>query len=210
MGTITALTTQVKNPDRVSVFIDGTFVCGLASSVALGLRVGQSIEREELEQLAYRDEVYRGRERALRLLARRPYSSNEITQYLRRHKYDDDMIQLIVNDLVEAKLIDDESFAAYWVEQRDTFRPRSRMALRQELNQKGVERQIVDEVLSAIDETETARRVLEKQARRWHGLPETDWRTKSTNYLMRQGYPYDIVKEVVTEAWRALQHNDED
>jgi regulatory protein len=210
MGTITALTTQVKNPDRVSVFIDGTFVCGLASSVALGLRVGQSIEREELEQLAYRDEVYRGRERVLRLLARRPYSSNEITQYLRRHKYDDDMIQMIVNDLVEAKLIDDESFAAYWVEQRDTFRPRSRMALRQELNQKGVERQIVDEVLSTIDETETARRVLEKQARRWHGLPETDWRTKSTNYLMRQGYPYDIVKEVVTEAWRALPHNDED
>jgi regulatory protein len=210
MGTITALTTQVKNPDRISVFIDGAFVCGLASSVALGLRVGQTIEREEIEQLAYRDEVYRGRERVLRLLARRPYSSNEITQYLRRHKYDDDMIQLIVNDLVEAKLIDNESFAAYWVEQRDTFRPRSRMALRQELNQKGIERQIVDEVLSTIDETETARRVLEKQARRWHGLPETDWRTKSTNYLMRQGYPYDIVKEVVTEAWRALPHNDED
>ncbi len=210
MGTITALTTQVKNPDRVSVFVDGTFVCGLASSVALGLRVGQSIEREAIEQLAYKDEVYRARERVLRLLARRPYSANEIKQYLRRHKYDDDMIQLIVNDLLEAKLIDDESFAAYWVEQRDTFRPRSRMALRQELNQKGVARQLVDEVLSTIDETETARRVLEKQARRWHGLPETEWRTKSTNYLMRQGYPYDIVKEVVTEAWRALPHNDED
>lgn len=210
MGTITALTTQVKNPDRVSVFVDGTFVCGLASSVALGLRVGQSIEREAIEQLAYKDEVHRARERVLRLLARRLYSANEIKQYLRRHKYDDDTIQLIIDDLLEAKLIDDESFAAYWVEQRDTFRPRSRMALRQELNQKGVARQLVDEVLSTIDETETARRVLEKQARRWHGLPETEWRTKSTNYLMRQGYPYDIVREVVTEAWRALPHNDED
>ena len=38
MSTITALTTQVKNADRVSVFLDGEFVCGLALEVAVGLR----------------------------------------------------------------------------------------------------------------------------------------------------------------------------
>lgn len=210
MGTITALTAQVKNPDRVNVFIDGAFACGLALPVAAGLRIGQVITRTELEQLDRQDEVHRARERAVRLLARRPYSSAEISRFLRRHQIGDDIIQNVIDDLTEAKLIDDDAFAAYWVEQRETFRPRSRLALRQELSQKGIEREIVTEALSDIDETEAARRVAQKQAGRWQGLPEADWRAKLTRLLLRHGYPYDVVGEVVTEVWLALQPDEEE
>lgn len=209
MGTITALSAQVRNPDRVNVFIDGTFALGLAATVAAGLRIGQDITQTELEQLDQRDEVHRARERVLRLLARRPYSSAEISRYLRRHKIGDDIIQNVIDDLTEAKLIDDDAFAAYWVEQRETFRPRSRLALRQELNQKGIEREIVAEALSNTDEIESARRVAQRQAGRWRGLPEAEWRTKMTRYLMRQGYPYDVVSEVVTETWPAFKPDEE-
>ena len=117
MGTITALTAQMKNPDRVNVFIDGTFALGLAMSVAAGLGIGQEISQGELEKLDHRDEIHRARERVLRLLARRPYSSTEITRYLRRHQIDGEIIQNVIDDLTEAKLIDDDAFAAYWVEQ---------------------------------------------------------------------------------------------
>lgn len=209
MGTITALTAQVKNPDRVNVFIDGTFTLGLAMSVAAGLRTGQEISRSELEKLDLRDEIHRARERVLRLLARRPYSSSEIARYLRRHQIDGEIIQNVIDDLTEAKLIDDDAFAVYWVEQRETFRPRSRLALRQELNQKGVDRETVAEALSEVDEIDAARRVAQKQAGRWRGLPETEWRAKLTRYLMRQGYPYDIVSEIVTEVWLANQPDEE-
>ena len=209
MGTITALSAQLKNPDRVNVFIDGTFALGLAATVAAGLRIGQVITQAELEQLDQRDEVHRARERVLRLLARRPYSSAEISRYLRRHKIGDDIIQNVIDDLTEAKLIDDDAFAAYWVEQRETFRPRNRLALRQELSQKGIEREIVTEALSNTDEIESARRVAQRQAGRWRGLPEAEWRTKMTRYLMRQGFPYDVVSEVVTETWPAFKPDEE-
>ncbi len=210
MGTITALTAQVKNPDRVNVFIDGTFSLGLALSVAVGLRIGQEISQSELEQHDHRDEIHRARERVLRLLARRPYSSAEISRYLRRHQMSDEIIQNVIDDLTEAKLIDDDAFAAYWVEQRETFRPRSRLALRQELSQKGVEREIVAEALSEVDEIDSARRVARKQAGRWRGLAEAEWRTKLTRYLMRQGYPYDIVSEVVTETWLEVKPDEDE
>ncbi|MCB8936245.1 MAG: RecX family transcriptional regulator [Candidatus Promineofilum sp.] len=210
MGTITALTAQVKNPDRVNVFIDGAFAVGLALSVAAGLRIGQEISQSELEQLDQRDEVHRARERVLRLLARRPYSSAEISRYLRRHQMDDEIIQNVIDDLTEAKLIDDDAFAAYWVEQRETFRPRSRLALRQELSQKGVEREIVAEALSDVDEIDAARRVARKQAGRWRGLAEAEWRTKMTRYLMRHGYPYDVVSEVVTETWLEVKPDEDE
>ena len=210
MATITALTAQMKNPDRVNVFIDGTFALGLAQTVAAGLRVGQEISQAELEKLDQHDEVHRARERVLGLLARRPYSSSEISRYLRRHQMGDETIQNVIDDLTEAKLIDDDAFAAYWVEQRETFRPRSRLALRQELSQKGVDREVVNEALSEIDEIDAARRVALKQAGRWRGLAEAEWRTKLTRYLMRQGYPYDIVSEIVSETWLAFKTDEED
>lgn len=209
MGTITALTAQVRNPERVNVYIDGTFALGLAITVAATLRVGQMITQAELEQLDRRDEIHRARERVVRLLARRPYSSAEITRYLRRQKIDDAIIQNVIDDLTEAKLIDDDAFAAYWVEQRETFRPRSRLALRQELSQKGVGREIVGEALESIDEADAARRVARKQAGRWRGLPEAEWRAKLTRYLVRQGFPYDVVNDVVTETWLALKPDEE-
>jgi len=205
MGTITALTGQVKNPNRVNVFIDGDFALGLALEVAAALRVGQPITQSELEQLDVRDEIHRGRERVLRLLARRPYSSAEVSRYLRRHRYGDEVIENIIDDLTEAKLIDDDAFAAYWVEQRETFRPRSLRALRQELGQKGIDREVVDEALSELDEAGAARRVAQKQAGRWRGLPEAEWRTRMTQYLLRHGYPYDLIRDIVTELWLALE-----
>jgi len=204
MGTITALSGQVKNPNRVNVFIDGEFACGLALELAAALRVGAQITQVELEQLDKRDEIHRGRERVLRLLARRPYSSVEVARYLRRHQYDDEMTQIIIDDLTDAKLIDDEAFAAFWVEQRETFRPRSRLALLQELGQKGIKHELIDDAVSELDETAAARRVGQKQARRWHGLPENEWRIKMTRYLLRHGYPYDVVNDVVKELWLAL------
>ena len=209
MGTITSLTTQAKNPNRVNVFIDDEFACDLALEVALELRVGQVITRNDLEQLDKRDDVHRARERVLRLLALRPYSSAEIARYLQRHKIDGEIVQIVIEDLSEARLIDDEAFAAYWVEQRRAFRPRSRLALRQELGQKGIRQDIVNDALTMLDETAAARKIAQKQARRWDGLPEAEWRTRLTRYLMRHGYPYDVVVEVVAETWLAL-HTDEE
>jgi len=204
MGTITSLTVQVKNSDRLSVFVDGEFACGLALEVAAGLRVGQTITPAELAQLEQREDVYQARERALGLLARRPRSSSEIARHLRRHRHDDDAIRLVIDDLTEKGLIDDNAFAAFWVEQRETFRPRSRLALRQELSQKGLEREVVSEALNSLDEIDAARRVAHKQARRLSQLPEEEWRAKLTRYLLRHGYPYDIVNEVVGETWLAF------
>ena len=210
MGTITALTPQVKRPERVNVFVDGAFACGLAASVAAGLSVGQSITDDDLQALAAREEAHQARERAVGLIARRPRSAAEITRYLRRHQYDEATVASVIAELTESKLIDDDAFAAYWVEQRDTFRPRSRLALRQELGQKGIERDIVSDALAHVDESDAARRIAQRQARRWTHLPQEEQRRKLTQALLRQGFPYDIVSEIVTEARLAREEENDD
>ena len=55
--------------------------------------------------------------------------------------------------LVALNYLDDESFARAWVESRDRARPRGELALRRELAQKGVGREIVERVLEERQES---------------------------------------------------------
>ena len=99
-------------------------------------------------------------------------------------------------------LLDDVAFASYWVEQRETFRPRSRFALGQELRQKGISREVVEAVLAEVDDTAAARRAVEKRANRWAGLPEDAFKEKVAGYLQRRGFTYEVIKETLEKNWQ--------
>jgi regulatory protein len=86
-------------------------------------------------------------EAAAAYLATRPRSVGETTRRLRRLGYPQDLVEDVVTRLVEVGYLDDDAFARTWVESRDRARPRGENALRRELAQKGVARQVVDEVM---------------------------------------------------------------
>ena len=86
-------------------------------------------------------------EAAAAFLATRPRSIGETTRRLRHLGYPQALLEEVVTRLVEVGYLDDESFARTWVESRDRARPRGESALRRELAQKGVARQVVDDVL---------------------------------------------------------------
>lgn len=205
MNTITALTVQKKNPMRVNVFLDDAFAFGLDMDLALRLKVGQTLSEEEIETLQSADEIEKAKDRVLRLLARRPYSVAEIRRYLRRHKYGEAVERAVVDYVVDAGYANDKEFAEFWVEQRETFRPRSQRALQYELRSKGLSREAIDSALETYDETDAARRLADKKSWRWQRLAEEEYKDKLGSYLQRQGFPYDVVRDVVNESWLALQ-----
>lgn len=198
---------QQRSKSRVNVFMDEEFAFGLSLNLALGLKVGQALSAIEIESLQREDDYEAAKDRAVRQLARRPYSSAEIERLLRRHKHDDEVIARVLGYLGEMSYVDDTAFAEYWVEQRETFRPRSRIALRQELAQKGLPSDLITQTVESVDETEAARRLAMKQARRWQHLGETEFTGKIAGYLQRQGFPYSIVEPVVAEFWQSLNNN---
>lgn len=86
-------------------------------------------------------------EAAAAFLATRPRSVGETTRRLRHLGYPPALVEDVVTRLVEVGYLDDETFARTWVESRDRARPRGEIALRRELAQKGVSRDVVDDVL---------------------------------------------------------------
>ncbi len=205
MSKISALTPQKHNLHRINVFVDGAFVCGLAESVAIRLKVGQVVSPQEILRWQEEDVFEQARLKAVRLLELRPRSTAEIRRHLQEKGYDDQVVNQVVEHLHQVKLLNDEMFVNYWVEQRETFRPRSQAALRQELQQKGVSREVMEDVLSQVDETAAARQAAAKQLTRWRSLDEQTFRVKVGGFLHRRGFHYDIIREVTNDLWQSVR-----
>jgi regulatory protein len=202
MKTITDLVVQKRDKDRVSVFLDGQFALGLAAAIAADLRVGQVLSAEDIEDLERKDQAHKAKKIALRFVSYRPRSVYELQTHLQRKSYEEKIIDQVVEYLKGLDLLDDVAFANYWVEQRETFRPRSRFALGQELRQKGISREVIETALEEIDDTAAARRAVEKRVIRWAGLPEDAFKEKVAGYLQRRGFTYEVIKEILEISWR--------
>jgi regulatory protein len=137
---------------------------------------------------------------AVRYLASRPKSIAEITRHLRSKRFDVASIDGAIDRLRAQRYVDDEAFARYWVEQRARHRPRGDRALRSELMQKGVSRDVVDIVLGerAPDaDVEQAKRALTRPLTRWATLAPAERKRKIHTYLATRGFSYSTIEEVI-------------
>jgi regulatory protein len=196
---ITALRTQKRNKDRVSVYLDGEFGFGLPAIEAMPLKVGQQLTDEEIIQLQMKDEIERAYDRALNFLSYRPRSEAEVRRNLRQKDIESTVIEAVVARLTRAGLLDDQEFARYWVDNRTRFNPRGLRGLRYELRQKGISSAIIDEALATVDVESAVRQAAEKGARRLSNLSPRDFRRKLQAYLKRRGFSYSVIKPVVEE-----------
>lgn len=204
MQKITALKPQKHNKERLNVYLDGEFAFGLALDAAVGLAVGDTLSAERIAALQDEDAFARARDRAMRYLSYRPRSIAEVRRNLRRKDVDEALAERVIAYLREYNYLNDLEFARYWVEQREAFKPRGRLALQQELRQKGVARAIIDEAVEEVDEEDAARRAAEKRVRRWSHLPYDEFRTKLGGYLQRRGFHYGIIRTTVEAIWKEL------
>lgn len=199
---ITDLKPQRRNKDRFNVFLDGEFAFGVQEATAVGLHIGQVLTESEIEALKQADTVEWAKQTAYRLLSLRPRSTAEIRRHLQKKQVENEIIDRVIDRLEELQLVDDDAFARYWVEQRETFKPRSRRALQYELFQKGLSRQVVEQAVAEVDETAAARRAGEKKARQWAQLTEEEFQAKMHGFLGRRGFSYAVISDVTQQLWQ--------
>ena len=206
---ITAIEPQQKNLQRVNIYLDGEFAFGLAVVVAAWLRVGQELGEERIASLKTQDEREIVYQKALHFLSYRPRSSAEVRQNLSKRGISEALIEEILNRLQNTGLVNDETFAQAWVENRNTFRPRGKTALRMELRRKGLSNEIVQSVLDTqVNDAALALEAARKYARRLSGLDWPEFRQKLSGFLARRGFLYTTLAPVVSEVWKETQTAD--
>jgi regulatory protein len=111
----------------------------------------------------------------------------------------DDAIEAVVAQLKQHRLVDDAAFAQYWVEQRQTFRPRGARLLRAELRSHGVEARNAEQAAAAVEPAaeQDAYRAAERRARHLAALDERTFKTRLSQFLARRGFDWDTISPVV-------------
>ena len=198
-GTITALEIQKRDKERVNVYLDGEFAFGLPLIEAAQLHKGQHLSLDEINTLKHKDTVQRAVDRAVRLLARRPYSATEIRRNLQKHDTPETVVDIAIDRLTSLGYLDDRAFAQYWLENRDTFKPRGPIALRHELRQKGIANGIIDEVLESLDVQQAAYRAAQSKTRAMQGKTRHTFEQKVGSFLQRRGFTYATCREVLDQ-----------
>lgn len=191
---ITAIKQQVKRPGRYSIFVDDTYSFSLSelALIASGLTIGKELTSEELAELKDTSRFDKAYNLTLAFIARRLRSQWEIEDYLKRKQYAPEINMEILKRLTDYGYVDDLKFARAWVENRRLLKATSRRRLNQELHQKRVSDDIIEQVL-AEDETDD-REVLKEIVRRKRKQTRYQDNLKLMQYLARQGYAYEDIK----------------
>ena len=153
--------------------------------------------KRELEQKRYdeflarlkTDEDYREKIKQLRKSVREKNQMISVTD-----------IEAVINKLTDLKIIDDERFARFYVENRNRAKGISEKKLRLELRNKGVLDATIQEVLGENEFGEKVRndkteiqKMIQKKRRRGY----TDDKLKQ--YLLRQGFNYDLIVDELNQ-----------
>jgi regulatory protein len=211
MSKITAIEPQRKNPQRLNIYLEGKFTFGLARITAGWLKVGQELCQEKIAELQAEDAREIAYQKALHFLSYRPRSSTEVRQNLTKRGTPEALVEETLNRLQRTGLVNDQEFARVWVENRNTFQPRSKVALRMELRRKGLSDEIVQPVLDEqVNEEALAFEAARKYARRLAGLGWLDFRQKLSGFLARRGFSYTTLSPIVSEVWNEIQTADDE
>lgn len=208
MKKITSLEAQKRNPNRVNVYLDGEFAFGLARIVAAWLKVGDTLDDAKIQKMQAEDARERAIQQALLFLSYRPRSESEIRKNLRKHEIPEEVIEETIARLRQDGLANDDQFARAWVENRATFRPRSRRMMAMELRQKGLDEETASAALQEVDDEALAYEAAQKKAARFATLEWQEYRKKLSDFLARRGFPYAVIAPVVTKIWNETNKNE--
>lgn len=213
---VTAIQPQKKNPLRESIFLDGEFSFGISTELRFlsKLHIDDTLTPSQVEKLIQKDQITRLVEKSLKFLSYRPRSRKEVEQHLLQKQYVarkgqeeselesktyKDSIKKAIDFLIEKKQIDDKQFAIWWIEGRRKFKKAGDQVIKQELFAKGVDKQLVEELLeeNQEDPEQLAMQAAKKKMISYQKLEPREFKIKMGQYLVRKGYSWDVVSRVV-------------
>jgi regulatory protein len=143
-------------------------------------------------------------DRAVNLLTYKPRSENELRQRLLEKNWTNaEIVESVLAKLKEYNYLNDEHFAKEFAASRLRQKQIGKRVLKQKLMLKKLDKETVDAALEkAFEETpeeEVIERAIEKRLR-LKGKPETREDSKKFyDYLLRQGFSYDLVSSKMRE-----------
>ena len=192
---ITALKRQVKNIDRVSVFVDQKYSFSLTDSevLQLGIKNGLHVSPQDIESFKKLSADGKVRARTLEWVLARPHSQKELQDYLYRKKVDPELADKIKQECEQRHYIDDVSYAEWYV-QYLRRKNKSSKAVRYELMKKGISNTIVQDIMQHYESDDAS---IHAVMQKIDNKPRYADPQKKITYLLSKGFSYSDIKQAM-------------
>jgi len=200
---ITQIERQKKNRKRYNVYLDDEFFCGLYDDTILkyGLRKNDEITDAKINEIKDFDEYIYGKKIAYDNLSYRIRTVAEIKKKLKSKHISELSINKILVHLEEIGLTNDAEFARQLVNEKIKRKPIGKKLLKQKLFEKGVPKQVGEEVLdkafTEIDEKDLALENFNKYFPKLKTKDPAERKKKTFDFLARKGFDYSVINEII-------------
>ena len=190
--------------DKIHIIIDGEYTCTVDSDFWYSsswrsvkeIDDGDDEKKEEFLSFVFERHTYLA---ALRLLSYGDHSKKDLIKRLCQKGHKRPFAESAAEKLEHYGYIDDERYARHLSEKLMREKHLSKRGIASELYGKGIDRSIIDEVISEIevDPREEIKAVIEKK---YSGcLGDEKGRRRAINGLLRLGYSYGDINSVLGE-----------
>ncbi len=198
-GMITRIEVQEGRKGRYHLYIQGLDTPLSIHEdvlVRLGLSKGMDIDLAGIEEILDLEEQTKVKQAALHYLSYRPRTEQELDRYLERAGFEKRHREVVIAELSNLGYIDDRQFAVQWIRSRREIKGYGSLRLRQELQQKGIASEIIEELLQATDGEKEFQLALSVAEGRYQRLQDLPWKTierRLGHYLARRGFPHGLI-----------------
>lgn len=196
MATITKIEVQKKDANKVSIFLDGEFYCGLYLDTAIkySLKEDVEIDIKKLDEIVLESEKYLAFNKAINYLGEALKTEKQIRDYLYKKNYNKNTISYVVEKLKEYNYLNDEKYAENYIK---TYRSKYGInMLRNKLYEKGISKNITENALSEFqsEDSEIYTLLVKKIGNK---EVTNDLLTKCIRFLSGRGFSYDEIKNAI-------------
>jgi regulatory protein len=194
---ITAIKQQVKNPQRVSIFVDEKYSFSLSLDELVNHKLKKDLElsQADVKRLKKFSDDGKLRARSLEWLLNRPHSIREFKDYLYRKKAEPELSAVLIREFTDKNYLNEQKFGQWLIELHQR-RGKSNRAIYAELFKKGLTREMIDELMQEGDGNETQRLkdliTKKRKSSRYKNDPQ-----KLAQYLTAQGFNWQDVKQAL-------------
>lgn len=193
------LTYKDGKKDKIHIYIDQEYSLTVDRDFFLsqGIKNGYEISCDELNELTSKINARRAFNKAVDLLSRRDHSKKELSDKLKQKGFGSDFDE-VFEKLESYGYLDDERFARNYTKQLIEFKSFGKMRIKQELFKKGIDRDLISEILEEIqiDENDLVDLIERKYKR---NLYDEKGVKRTFNTLVRLGYSYSEIKSALSQ-----------
>ena len=202
MKVITKIGRQKNNPERYNIYLNDEYAFAVDEStlIKFGLMKGKTLEQFDIDEIAYEDEIAKAFNKALHFLSYQMRSEYEVKKKLLDAGHGEAVVLEAIRKLENYGFLNDETYSKALLETKKRTLKKGPRAIRQDLKKKGIDKSLQDEVLESFtyeEQLDIAMQLAEKEVRVGNRKTPTQVRQKIQDVLMRKGYSFSIVSDVL-------------